>query len=100
MSSGQTLAGWAHEQAARETRMGEGATTAEAQDWHRDQVLNLTAIGCALEAIPPLKQDRDTLLAAIEEHRAELAHGITANSRLADDKLHRVADEVGGQSNG
>jgi hypothetical protein len=41
--------------------------------------------------------ERDQLLRAIEEHRAEKSHGPTANMEFADQRLYAVLDRVGGK---
>lgn len=66
MAERQDLAQWIHEEARRARRLGESATTAEAQDTHREYVLNFTAIGCALEALASTQQHLQSLQAAVQ----------------------------------
>lgn len=51
-------------------------------------------------ALVEVAKQRDQLLEGIEAHRAELAHGLTANHDFADKQLHALAGQVKSKGTG
>lgn len=50
-----------------------------------------------LSKLEGAERERNELLEAIEAHRAEKAHGATANMEHADDHLYTLADRIRGE---